>query len=128
MSEPRTRLDQAMTDRGLKIKKRWVQIATEAGISTAALGAIRRGEYKPSPHTARRLEDAFQWSHGSIDAILAGGDPTPVEGERPDIDPDEAEILALNLPDEDKEFYVEQIRAIKTHARRTAERADRNHT
>lgn len=77
MSEPRTRLDQAMTARSLELKKRWVKIAQEAGITTSALSGIRRGEYKPSPHTARALEDALRWEHGSIESILDGGDPTP---------------------------------------------------
>jgi transcriptional regulator with XRE-family HTH domain len=77
MPEPRTRLDQAMTARSLELKKRWVKVAQEAGITTSALSGIRRGEYNPSPHTARALEDALRWEHGSIDEILAGGEPTP---------------------------------------------------
>lgn len=79
MSEPRTRLDQAMNARSLELKKRWVHIAKEADITTSALSGIRRGEYKPSAHTARALEDALHWAHGSIEQILAGGEPTPLE-------------------------------------------------
>lgn len=79
MSEPRTRLDQAMTERSLEIRKRWVQIAREADITTSALSGIRRGQYKPGPHTARALEDALQWAPGSIAAILNGGEPAPAD-------------------------------------------------
>lgn len=82
MSEPHERLDRAMAARGVELKKRWVQLAREAEISTAALGAIRRGEYRPSPHTARALDAALEWEAGSVEAILAGGDPTPT-GHRP---------------------------------------------
>jgi len=67
-----------MRERGIELGKRWVQIAREAGITTSALGGIRRGQYRPSPHTARALERALKWEPGSIDAILAGGDPTPM--------------------------------------------------
>lgn len=78
MSEPHERLGQAMNARRLDLRKQWKDIATGAKISTAALGAIRRGEYKPSALTARGIEDALDWEHGSVDAILAGGEPTPV--------------------------------------------------
>ncbi|WP_329520553.1 helix-turn-helix domain-containing protein [Spirillospora sp. NBC_01491] len=82
MSEPHERLDQAMQERGLELKKRWVNIADDAGVTTSALGAIRRGEYRPSPHTARGIETALQWAPGSVDAILGGGQPTPVVPDR----------------------------------------------
>jgi transcriptional regulator with XRE-family HTH domain len=78
MSEPHERLDQAMNTRRLDLGKQWKDIAGEAGISTAALGAIRRGEYRPSQLNARRLEDALQWAHGSIETVYADGEPTPI--------------------------------------------------
>ena len=76
MSASRTPLDLAMAERSLHVRKRWVDIAREAGITTSALSGIRRGEYRPSAHTARALEDALGWEHGSIEAILNGGEPT----------------------------------------------------
>jgi transcriptional regulator with XRE-family HTH domain len=78
MSAPHERLDQAMNARRLDLRMQWKHIAREARISTAALGAIRRGEYSPSPLTARGIEDALQWERGSIAAILEGGEPTPL--------------------------------------------------
>jgi transcriptional regulator with XRE-family HTH domain len=86
--QPHERLDRLMTARSLELRKRWVKIAKEAGVSVAALGAIRRGEYRPSPHTARGIEDALQWAHGSVDTIYAGGDPKPAGARTPE------EILA----------------------------------
>jgi transcriptional regulator with XRE-family HTH domain len=99
MPEPRTRLDQAMTERSLELSKRWVHIAKEAGITTSALSGIRRGDYKPSALTARRLEDALQWEYGSIDETLAGGEPTPrairvTEAYTPEREPTPAETWA----------------------------------
>lgn len=84
---PAGRLDEAMTRRGLQLRKRWVQIADEAGITTSALGGIRRGEFRPSAHTAQALEQALEWLPGSIARILDGGDPVAAqkadEGDRP---------------------------------------------
>lgn len=78
MSEPHERLNRAMLERGVELRKKWVHIAREAKITTSALSGIRRGEYRPSVHTARALEDALEWEPGSIAAILDGGDPTPL--------------------------------------------------
>ena len=75
MAQPdaRARLADLMDQRRLDLRKQWKDVARGADISTAALGAIRRGEYKPSSLTARGIEDALEWEHGSIDAILHGG-------------------------------------------------------
>lgn len=72
MSEPHERLSQAMNTRRLELDMKWNAVATEAGISPEALRAIRRGDYKPSPLTARRLDDALQWPAGTV---LAFYDP-----------------------------------------------------
>ena len=129
MSGTRTRLDQAMDRRRLDLRKQWKDIATAAGISTAALGAIRRGEYKPSALTARGIEDALQWAHGSIEAIDAGGDPVPLRGESPaagsdaatetvvvapGVDPDEARIWAIpGLSTGERWLLIAHARAMK---------------
>lgn len=76
MSQAHERLSDAMRERGIRLGKRWVQIAKDAGITTSALGAIRRGEYRPSPHTAAALDDALGWKPGSVEAILDGGEPS----------------------------------------------------
>lgn len=75
MSQPHERLSEAMRKRGLQLGKRWVHIAKDAGITTSALGAIRRGEYRPSPHTAAALDGVLGWEPGSVESILDGGEP-----------------------------------------------------
>lgn len=108
MPAPHERLDHAMSARRLDLGKQWKDIATEAGISTAALGAIRRGENKPSPLTARRLEEALQWERDSIEATLEGGEPTPIGGpaDRPMDEMSTAELIAKAqaLMDEANEY------------------------
>ncbi|GAA3222964.1 helix-turn-helix transcriptional regulator [Actinocorallia longicatena] len=75
MSEPHERLDQAMEARRLDLRLSWAQLARDADISPQALRAIRRGEYRPSKLTARDLDDALKWQRGSVETVLAGGEP-----------------------------------------------------
>lgn len=77
MPQPHERLNEAMQDRRLALRMNWRQVADAAGISYEALRAIRRGDYKPTALTSRGLDDALQWAHGSVLAVLDGGDPTP---------------------------------------------------
>lgn len=78
MSEPHERLDKAMSERRLDVRLQWSELASAANIKPESLRAIRRGDYRPSPLTARLLEDALRWERGSIAAILAGDEPEPV--------------------------------------------------
>lgn len=73
------RLDRLMDARRLDLDMNWDDLALTAKISVATLRAIRRGETDPRPITKRRMESALRWAPGSIDAVLAGGDPVPVE-------------------------------------------------
>lgn len=119
MSQPHERLSEAMRQRGLQLGKRWVHIAKEAGITTSALGAIRRGEYRPSAHTAAALDGTLGWESGSVEAILDGGEP--IIRERPVQSPmDEAEAMM----DENEEIaarLVERIRRLRRDQRRLVE-------
>lgn len=52
------------------------------GPSHTTLGKIERAEWRPTravDDTVEKLERAYQWQPGSVDAILAGGDPTPLD-------------------------------------------------
>ncbi|MFJ5156371.1 helix-turn-helix domain-containing protein [Streptomyces sp. NPDC088353] len=77
MPEPHERLGEAMNQRRLALRMNWREVAQAAGISYEALRAIRRGDYKPTELTARGLDEALQWEHGSVVAVLRGDDPTP---------------------------------------------------
>lgn len=72
------RLDETMSARRLDLRMNWREAAATAGISYAALRAIRKGEYQPTALTARGLDHAFQWRPGSVEAVLRGGEPTPL--------------------------------------------------
>lgn len=84
MTSPHEHLDAALDARRVELHMSWRDLTNTAGISYEALRAIRRGGRTPSLVTKRRVEDALQWAPGSIDAILDGGDPTPLDvPERP---------------------------------------------
>lgn len=83
MPDPNEQLDEAMKQRRLELRMNWREVATAAGISYEALRAIRRGDYKPTELTARALDDALNWTPGSVYAVMAGGEATPTPATTP---------------------------------------------
>lgn len=91
------RLGRLMNERRLDLTLKWQQIAQRAGITVTTLGAVRKGRNAPTADTKHGLERALQWASGSVDAILAGGDPTLLdlpEGER---EPTISDLYALAM-------------------------------
>jgi hypothetical protein len=70
----RERLNAAMTESRLDLRLRWTEVAKRAGIDSSTLRRIRYGEGAISDLAARGLEDALEWPHGTIAALL-GGEP-----------------------------------------------------
>lgn len=90
-------LEAAIQRRRVELRMSWRDVSTAAGMSYEGLRAIRKGDRHPNPVTKGRIEDALQWSPGSVDAVLAGGGPTPEQSERPDYDVDELRDLRNQL-------------------------------
>lgn len=65
-----------MDARRLELGMSWIQLAERAGISDVSLRNFRKGRGTPNALSKRRLETGLRWEPGSVDAILAGGDPT----------------------------------------------------
>lgn len=84
----RARLAEAMNDRRLELKLTWRTVAQRAGLTTETVLQVRRGAAGAKGALSQRRveEDGLRWRPGSIDSILAGGDPTPL----PDTEPDRA--------------------------------------
>lgn len=92
------KLEAAMEQRRVELRMSWREVSSAAGMSYEGLRAIRKGDRHPNPVTKGRIEDALQWSSGSVDAVLAGGEPTPAQPPQPSLrnDPDElARVEAL---------------------------------
>lgn len=78
----------------------WREVSTTAGMSYEGLRAIRKGERHPNAVTKGRIEDALQWEPGSVDAVLAGGEPAPIQAaESPRGNPDELEQIIQDMTD-----------------------------
>lgn len=131
-----------MLKRRLDLGLRWNKLAEAAGISPEALRAIRRGQYRPSPDTARALDNALQWTPGSVDGFYEGrtepqdltdeespGLPAADEPPWPFEDEEEPDIWALDLDREERIRMIELHREIRLQ--RLAEdalRAERERT
>jgi hypothetical protein len=84
MTSPHDRLDDAMDARRLDLDLRWREVADRARLNEATLRAIRVGRNKPSQLAKRRIEEALQWASGSVDAVMAGGEPKPLKAAESD--------------------------------------------
>lgn len=61
------------------------QVALEeaSGVSYRTISRLETG-HSIGKNNLRKLEQALLWDLGSVDAILAGGDPSPSKGQQPE--------------------------------------------
>lgn len=95
-----SRVGDAIERRALELDLNLLDVARGAQMSQSNLFRIRRGDIAITAISAKRLEEALKWEYGSIAAIEAGGEPTPVEtasgASDEDLDAALAEISTLN--------------------------------
>jgi transcriptional regulator with XRE-family HTH domain len=86
-------------------------IQQRGGPGVATLRAIENNQpSRPSLRMRRALEDALEWESGSVDAILAGGAPTPKESK------DDSDITTQPKADaeaQDRFSLAKQVVALK---------------
>lgn len=104
MESPSDRLDKAMEGRRLDLGLSWNDVAVAAKVSIATLRAIRRGTNQPSQLTKRRIDEALRWASGSVDALMTGGDPKPIEQDNDDLSRDQMLARAEALMAEANEY------------------------
>lgn len=142
---PYEHLEAHMNLRRLELRLTWAEVADRAGISRDTLHRVRRGK-DPNVRdlTKAGIENSLGWSPGSVDAVLAGGEPTPVEewtvrraplwdpaaGEPPGELRDDNEIYIWSNPREDWQMRWQLILAyrILKDSRERSEHGDRNET
>lgn len=128
--EPATqRLASYLEARADELDLDWRDVAEEAGISVETLRAIRRGNNLPSRGTRRGLDRALRWELGSVTAILAGDEPTPVTAKRkPRVGDDFAERIERILADpEAMRRAAEILRAARIGDAEEEEQKERRH-
>lgn len=88
-------LDRHMNGRRKDLGLRWLDVAQRGGITTQTLRELRAGAREPRELTKAAIERALEWEPGSVDAILAGGEPTPVPQpvEGADVTPQRANLM-----------------------------------
>lgn len=74
-STPRT-LKDWLEERRVEMDMTWEEFAERALMSREGLRVVRDGIKEPRTRTQRKIENAAGWTHGSIAAIKAGGEPT----------------------------------------------------
>jgi hypothetical protein len=77
--DTRELLDVCMDERRRQLRLTWDQVATLAKIHRETLRQIRRRNSELRPLTKAGLEIALQWQPGSVDRILAGRGPLPLD-------------------------------------------------
>lgn len=83
--QSRARLAKLLDERRAELRLRWRDVAEQAGITVEGLRTLRIGTGRIRSTTKRGLEDALRWRPGSIDRILADGDPEPMPSGRGEI-------------------------------------------
>lgn len=95
--QARSRLARLMNDRRVDLGLRWTEVAEMGGVSAETLRAMRRTSAPLRDLTKAGIEKGLRWKRGSVDQVLAGGDPVP---EARYDDAALQSIWELNLPEE----------------------------
>ena len=75
---PSERLAELMELRRTELGMEWLDVAKRGNISTEAIRQARKGK-TIRPLTQAAIERGLGWRQGSYQAVLAGGDPVPVD-------------------------------------------------
>ena len=73
-----TRLGEYVERRIAELGLEYAAVCRASGFSDETLSKIRKGSVHARPATYRKLERALLWEQGSVDAVLSGGEPTPL--------------------------------------------------
>jgi hypothetical protein len=130
------RADKLMDERRQQLDMMWKDVAATAKMSYQSLLDFRQGKTNPRRLTKRRIDAALRWDAGSLQAVLEGGDPTPLPEERAAIqaveaseqgwilsDPRARAILAADVPLAERVQGVRDL--IDADLRRLQERLER---
>jgi hypothetical protein len=87
-SPNRQRLAELMEERRKDLHLRWQDVAERSGLSLKTLHSVRSSDKRVAELTKTSIEDGLRWEHGSIDLVLAGGEPVPGDPPPPALTPE----------------------------------------
>lgn len=93
--ESRARLDKVMTARAEDLDLLWTQVAERAGMTYGNLHKIRTGATSLTNRAKRGIERALKWQRGSVDTVLTGRDPTPIQVDKTPLTPRQEALLQI---------------------------------
>ena len=96
--DARRRLADLMDERRAELRLRWRDVADLGGVSYEVIRAVRNGTGEIRRLTQRGIEDGLRWAPGSVQAILDGGEPRPLDenaGLPPMTDEERQDVLAV---------------------------------
>jgi DNA-binding Xre family transcriptional regulator len=79
----RVALRQHIEERADELGMNLDDLAEASGLHPETIRRVRKGRARIAVSTRRALEKALEWQPGSINAILAGGQPMPIEANEP---------------------------------------------
>lgn len=79
MDAGRERLTEELNQRRRALKLRWNAVAVRLEMSVQNLLRIRQGDISISEDAEDAIERFLRWETGSVQAVLAGGEPTPLK-------------------------------------------------
>ncbi|SEG44203.1 hypothetical protein SAMN04489712_105239 [Thermomonospora echinospora] len=91
-----------MDERRAELDLTWDDVAKRAPLSKQGLHTIRFEDRPMRQLTKARIERALEWAPGSVDRILAGGDPEPLKVGR-------IHYGGLNVPAPPEETVFERL-------------------
>lgn len=120
MDEPQERLARYLQERRRELRLSVRAAAQAAGIDRATWTSAESAKRRTAEYHYAGIEAALQWEPGSIDAVLAGGEPTKRITQSPPAADEEVELVLRDprLTDRMKARIVDMI-----YARRERDRA-----
>lgn len=111
-AEARRHLAELMDARRIELRMTWKEVADAGGVSAEVLRDLRNGrtDRDVRPLTKRGIEDGLQWRPGSVDQILMGGYPVPLEGSPPSRR-DDAPVFSGDVDEAGLRPYVRDVEA-----------------
>lgn len=111
-----------MEDRRTELDLTWDEVAERSDRSKETLFQVAKGRI-PQARTRTAIDRGLYWKRGSVDSILAGGEPTKVDHREQQSEPEDQADIHAELAELRK--MAEQLKARaeedKAHADQSAE-------